>query len=589
MKKVYDTGKQPSITAFGENKLLEVHVSEKTGWLWYHIGTCIFHSNDQENIEWNNSAQIGSALCGNGVKPQVIALDSSTFLEVHVQNKAMYRLGSISHEGNFEWKGLHDYTCSLSPSICKIDNKTVLEVHQSHCREALFYHVADVDREKWELHIGKDLSNYELTNQGSEPFVLHLEGRQVMVLYQFKNKVCLKLGELSGHSVNWDNPVECFSGNHPKAAYVGERKIVCLFNKNGYIYSAIGLISSNMTNVNWTSIKEMTKGSDSSITFLPKISKLVETHVEHGDLIHYSIGELSQDSISWNDNSIKKANIWMNRLSDHLLLSKINIPGTHDCGTAYLASKDGQYKKYTCQYLTFEEQLLAGVRYFDIRCSVLPQNDIPVIKHASEQCLTKDMSRALTLLDFFSAGKCFLKSNPSEVLIYEIKCEDFDSRGNSLRVIKQFLDHEIDCTDSIVWSKESYEQIPTLGEVRGKIMLLCRWENPRKAFDLSVWDNNTKGCESGNCFYIQDFYSTGFSGKKDCVKNALETIKEKPSNVMFLNYLSCTNPTNLLPLSEAKQMNAFFTDILMMNFRRLGTVILDFATPELCEKIISTN
>ena len=59
------------------------------------------------------------------------------------------------------------------------------------------------------------------------------------------------------------------------------------------------------------------------------------------------------------------ARTWTSKLKGHLLLSQINIPGTHDSGT----SKSPFWSQFSarCQSLTLKAQLDAGIRFFDFR------------------------------------------------------------------------------------------------------------------------------------------------------------------------------------------------------------------------------
>src|SRR5579864_9502172 len=55
---------------------------------------------------------------------------------------------------------------------------------------------------------------------------------------------------------------------------------------------------------------------------------------------------------------------WMASLDSHLLLSQLSIPGSHDTMALY-EPFPGTTK---CQNLSLAEQLMAGVRFLDIRC-----------------------------------------------------------------------------------------------------------------------------------------------------------------------------------------------------------------------------
>ena len=53
----------------------------------------------------------------------------------------------------------------------------------------------------------------------------------------------------------------------------------------------------------------------------------------------------------------------LSRLNDDVYLSTVNLAGTHDSATAFVAME----KMCRCQKLTVSQQLSAGIRLFDIR------------------------------------------------------------------------------------------------------------------------------------------------------------------------------------------------------------------------------
>ncbi|KAK9407465.1 plcA: 1-phosphatidylinositol phosphodiesterase [Crotalus adamanteus] len=66
---------------------------------------------------------------------------------------------------------------------------------------------------------------------------------------------------------------------------------------------------------------------------------------------------------------------WMSGLPDHLSLSKISIPGTHDSMSVLGGPK------ICCQTWPLEAQLAAGVRFLDIRCKL--ENGLFLIYHVN--------------------------------------------------------------------------------------------------------------------------------------------------------------------------------------------------------------
>lgn len=156
---------------------------------------------------------------------------------------------------------------------------------------------------------------------------------------------------------------------------------------------------------------------------------------------------------------------WMEVIPENKRISEINIPGTHDSGSKNV-EKD-KIDKYQCQSLSISEQMKIGVRYFDLRCVARKdRGDAQYINHGSVPCFN-DAGKELTLDEIIKEGRQFLKRNPRETLIYQIKNED---NGSNDERICNYLGQYI--KNGLFWSK-SY--IPRLSEVRGRIVLVRRF------------------------------------------------------------------------------------------------------------------
>ncbi len=137
---------------------------------------------------------------------------------------------------------------------------------------------------------------------------------------------------------------------------------------------------------------------------------------------------------------------WMEGILDEKLISDINIPGTHDSGTKNI--KKEKRNQYQCQSLSVGEQMKIGVRYFDIRCVAGDgKADMQYINHSEVPCLN-ECGKRLTLDEIIQIGKEFLKRNPSETLIYQIKNE---GSGSNDKRICNYLGEYIKKGE--IWSK----------------------------------------------------------------------------------------------------------------------------------------
>ena len=213
---------------------------------------------------------------------------------------------------------------------------------------------------------------------------------------------------------------------------------------------------------------------------------------------------------------------WMKYVDDNKFLDELSIPGTHDSGTCSVDNDtEPQSSQVKCQQDYIPTQLLEGIRYFDIR---LGKGDNPGICHGDFYLFKKD-GDYLHLSDVIGYFKTFLSENPREALIM------LASRGNDEAtddsVTTAFAEVMGDNPDLFYTSSH----VPTLGEVRGKIVLLRRFRLAGNSvsghtwgLDLTEWDDKIKAhSDSATMCLVQDargFEAAGETGDKEpyCTK-----------------------------------------------------------------------
>ena len=213
---------------------------------------------------------------------------------------------------------------------------------------------------------------------------------------------------------------------------------------------------------------------------------------------------------------------WMKYVDDNKFLDELSIPGTHDSGTCSVDNDtEPQSSQVKCQQDYIPTQLLEGIRYFDIR---LGKGDNPGICHGDFYLFKKD-GDYLHLSDVIGYFKTFLSENPREALIM------LASRGNDEAtddsVTTAFAKVMGDNPDLFYTSSH----VPTLGEVRGKIVLLRRFRLAGNSvsdhtwgLDLTEWDDKIKAhSDSTTMCLVQDargFEAAGETGDKEpyCTK-----------------------------------------------------------------------
>lgn len=212
---------------------------------------------------------------------------------------------------------------------------------------------------------------------------------------------------------------------------------------------------------------------------------------------------------------------WMKYVDDNKFLDELSIPGTHDSGTCSVDNDtEPQSSQVKCQQDYIPTQLLEGIRYFDIR---LGKGDDPGIDHGIFYLLKKD-GNYLHLSDVIGYFKTFLNENPSEALIM------LASRGND-----EATDESITTTFAKVMADNpnlfyTSSHVPTLGEVRGKIVLLRRFglagnsvSSHTWGLDLTQWDDKIKAHSGQSMCLVQDargFEAIGETGNEEpyCTK-----------------------------------------------------------------------
>ncbi len=212
---------------------------------------------------------------------------------------------------------------------------------------------------------------------------------------------------------------------------------------------------------------------------------------------------------------------WMKYVDDNKFLDELSIPGTHDSGTCSVDNDtEPQSSQVKCQQDYIPTQLLEGIRYFDIR---LGKGDDPGIDHRIFYLLKKD-GNYLHLSDVIGYFKTFLNENPTEALIMLV------SRGNDEATDESVTTAFAKVLDDNPKLFYTSSRVPTLGEVRGKIVLLRRFklagdsvDGHTWGLDLTEWDDKIKAHSGQSMCLVQDargFEAIGETGNEEpyCTK-----------------------------------------------------------------------
>jgi 1-phosphatidylinositol phosphodiesterase len=203
----------------------------------------------------------------------------------------------------------------------------------------------------------------------------------------------------------------------------------------------------------------------------------------------------------------------MARIGNGVKLSQMSIPGTHDTMSHY----GGDIAQ--TQSMSLATQLNSGIRALDIRCR--HQNNMFQIHHGI-------IDQRATFDDVMKAVTAFLAAHPGETVLMRVK-EEYDPKGNSRSFEATFADYYAKYPGKF-WKYTSDN--PTLGEVRGKIVLL---------------QNFTSGTQYGikwSTLDIQDDFSVktnwDLEGKWNKVAAHMDAAKANGGAAIYVNFLSAS-------------------------------------------------
>lgn len=347
-------------------------------------------------------------------------------------------------------------------------------------------------------------------------------------------------------------------------------------------------------------------------------------------------------SIDWTTySSYVDGPCWMSYVNGNKYLDELSIPGTHDSGTCSVDNDtEPQSSQAKCQQDYIPTQLLEGVRYFDIR---LGKGENPGIDHGACYLFKKD-GNFMHLSDVIGYFNTFLSENPTEALIMLVSRGNDEATDESLTTA---LGKVFDENPDLFYTSS---RIPTLGEVRGKIVLLRRFglagnsvSSHTWGLDLTQWDDkiaahtdSTSMClvrdergfeavgktgdEEPYCtkVYAQDHYECTGTDKIGWVDMALQETT-KLARIMVdvedndgakvkvlehswcINYTSCTNyKQGSNPFTAARVVNEHLYKSQYINstgnestkgdcLKHIGIIASDFVDAALARSIYQRN
>ena len=294
---------------------------------------------------------------------------------------------------------------------------------------------------------------------------------------------------------------------------------------------------------------------------------------------------------------------WMAPLPNERSLNALAIPGTHDSATQYVQL--AYFSK--CQASGISTQLADGFRYLDIRLG--EDKGEAVLYHGFCKCRegllpwSKPLSLQAVLADCYA----FLDLHPGETIVFAVMREHGGTDEWAQTVLKAAADAAPD-----KWYLS--DSLPTLGECRGKLVLMRRWEDVRglgqEAGIRMIWpDQNDRDAAGADpekptsaaarapqetyTLLVQDHYKYDTERKWTAFLNGLAAEKGRAADdsgrpLLRLNFLSTNgSPAYGHPYKYAKALNPR-TPGLLAGFDP-AWVIFDFSDGELAQRVWSRN
>ncbi|KAM0753982.1 PLC-like phosphodiesterase [Meredithblackwellia eburnea MCA 4105] len=181
---------------------------------------------------------------------------------------------------------------------------------------------------------------------------------------------------------------------------------------------------------------------------------------------------------------------WMRALPDERLLESMYLPGSHESLALH------GFPISSCQTFDLPHQFAMGIRVVDLRFSL--KKGILVAYHGIQ-------NQYLDAKDTFQQVYDFLEENPSESIVVSVKQEN-SVKGFELKMWELLSQREE------MWFSEN--RWPSLGEVRGKAVMFCRFGfHSGKGIHARSWPDNLpapwENEFGGVPVLVQDWYSIG--------------------------------------------------------------------------------
>lgn len=291
---------------------------------------------------------------------------------------------------------------------------------------------------------------------------------------------------------------------------------------------------------------------------------------------------------------------WLSNIDDSKNISELSIPGTHEsCAT--VSAWNAQ-----CQTLTISEQLNNGVRFLDIRLKDVTYGFD--MEHPFLEAYHSSINERIAFDNILQDCLQFLSANPTEFILMSIKNEGNTSNSFQDLLMSKYINGE-NLQDKFYLKNE----FPTVGEIRGKIVLFSRYIYPdpngpaldkpvKYGIDCRPWNDNAifKIDRQPPLYpiFVQDHYASSVAPPKSYAEKVqdilaqINSAKSGSTTDLYINFCSASNYATYAPTSFAEFVNPNVNDFLLkMSNTRIGIINFDFPekTPQIIGNVVRLN
>ncbi|KAJ7625618.1 1-phosphatidylinositol phosphodiesterase [Roridomyces roridus] len=301
---------------------------------------------------------------------------------------------------------------------------------------------------------------------------------------------------------------------------------------------------------------------------------------------------------------------WMGARSDSVSLAQLSIPGSHESMAITGGDLTECQEDFGNSADTLTAQLNAGIRAFDIRLRIVDDNKFAVHHGAVYQNANFD--------DVINKIDAFLSAHNKEAILMRVKqectgeigsCTDVSGQASFVDIFDMYMANSA-AAKRVFWTpsvnRNSAADVPTLGAVRGKIILMVI-NGPNGGRTNAYGLSQFSGWNDGNSQYVQDNYNVpnvnAIATKRDQFRRFLDSYNAGSSDDESKLYINFGSGSSVLAwpyqvaggASSVQGVNPFFliylgqgTDVHQA-VHRTGVTMLDFPGGVLINKILSFN